>query len=41
MVLADGNGIPLAIDIASANRAEVNLIEPLIDSAVTSTFRPA
>ena len=40
MVLADGNGIPLAIDIASANRAEVNLIEPLIDSAVTKHVPP-
>ena len=40
MVLADGNGIPLAIDIASANRAEVNLIEPLIDSAVTEHVPP-
>ncbi len=40
MVLADGNGIPLAIDIASANRAEVNLIEPLIDSAVTEYVPP-
>ena len=35
MVLADGNGIPLAIDIESANCSEVNLIERLIDSAQT------
>ena len=40
MVLADGNGIPLAIDIASANRSEVTLIEPLIDSAVTEHVPP-
>jgi hypothetical protein len=36
MVLADGGGLPLAINIAAANHAEVNLIEPLIDSALTS-----
>ena len=36
MVLAHGNGLPLTIDIEAANHAEVNLIEPLINSAVTS-----
>lgn len=36
MVLADGQGLPLAIDIESANRAEVQLIEPLLFSAITS-----
>lgn len=35
MALVDGNGLPLAIDIEAANHAEVNLIEPLIDSAAT------
>lgn len=35
MALSDGNGLPLAVDVAAANCAEVNLIEPLIDSAVT------
>ena len=35
MVLADGQGLPLAIDIEGANHAEVNLIEPLLDSTVT------
>ena len=39
MVLADGQGLPLAIDIESANCAEVNLIEPLLDSA-TTTYIP-
>jgi transposase len=40
MVLADGNGIPLATDIEAANHAEVNLIEPLIDAAVTRSVPP-
>lgn len=31
MLMIDGEGTPLSIDIASANQAEVNLIEPLID----------
>ena len=31
MLLIDGQGTPLSIDIASANQAEVNLIEPLIE----------
>ena len=35
MALVDGNGLPLAVDIAAANHSEVNLIEALIDSAVT------
>ncbi len=35
MVLTDARGLPLAIEIEAANHAEVNLIEPLIDSAVT------
>ena len=36
MVLADATGLPLSIDIASASEAEVNLIEPLLDSAATT-----
>ena len=36
MLLTDGRDLPLAVDIASASAAEVNLIEPLIDEAVTS-----
>lgn len=32
----DVNGLPIAIDIESANVAEVNLIEALVDSAITS-----
>ena len=35
MVLTDATGLPLAIDIEAANVAEVNLIERLLDSAVT------
>ena len=35
MVLTDGTGLPLGIDVASASPAEVNLIEPLLDQAVT------
>lgn len=30
MLLTDGEGTPLSVDITSANHAEVNLIEPLI-----------
>jgi transposase len=36
MVLADASGLPLAVEIASANQAEVNLIEPLLNSAATA-----
>lgn len=36
MVLADATGLPLSIDIASASEAEVNLVEPLLDSAATA-----
>lgn len=35
MVLVDGRGLPLAIDVTSASPAEVKLIEPLLDQAVT------
>jgi len=35
MVLVDGNGLPLAVDISAASPAEVTLIEPLLDQAVT------
>ncbi len=35
MVLTDATGLPLAIDIEAANVAEVDLIERLLDSAVT------
>ena len=34
MLLIDANGLPLAGDIASANKAEVNLIEPLLEHRV-------
>ena len=36
MLLVDGAGLPLAIDVDSASPAEVTLIEPLLDQAVTS-----
>jgi transposase len=35
MVLVDGSGLPLAVDVDSASPAEVRLIEPLLDRAVT------
>lgn len=31
MLMIDSNGLPLSVEIAGANHAEVNLIEPLID----------
>jgi len=34
MVLVDGDGTPLSATIASASEAEVNLIEPLLDSRI-------
>jgi hypothetical protein len=35
MLLVDGAGLPLAVDIDSASPAEVTLIEPLLSQAVT------
>ena len=35
MVLSDGNGLPLAIDVEAANIAEVNLVEKLLDVSYT------
>jgi transposase len=35
MLLVDGAGLPLAVDIHSASPAEVTLIEPLLSQAVT------
>ncbi len=35
MLLVDGAGLPLAIEVDSASPAEVTLIEPLLDRAVT------
>ena len=40
MVLTDGEGVPLGVDIEAANHAEVNLIERLLDSAVTPSVPP-
>lgn len=34
MILVDGNGTPIGIDVASASQAEVNLIEDLIEKRV-------
>lgn len=34
MILVDGHGTPIGIDIASASEAEVNLVEKLIDNRV-------
>jgi transposase len=35
MLLVDGHGLPLAVDVDSASPAEVTLIEPLLEQAVT------
>lgn len=35
MLLVDGAGLPLSVDIDTASTAEVNLIEPLLNQAVT------
>src|SRR5215212_4334201 len=35
MLLVDGTGLPLSIDVDSASPAEVTLIEPLLDQAIT------
>jgi transposase len=35
MLLVDGAGLPLAVDVDSASPAEVGLIEPLLNQAVT------
>ena len=40
MLLVDGAGLPLAVQIESASPAEVNLIEPLLDEAVTKYVPP-
>lgn len=40
MVLVDGAGLPLAVDIDSASPAEVTRIEPLLDQAVTPYVPP-
>ena len=40
MLLVDGHGLPLAIDIESASRAEVTLVENLIDRAVVDEVPP-
>lgn len=37
MLMIDGAGTPLSTDIASANTAEVNLIEPLVERRVLET----
>ena len=40
MLLVDGAGLPLAVDIDCASLAEVNLIEPLLDQGVTPCVPP-
>ena len=35
MLLVDGRGLPLAVDVDTASRGEVTLIEPLLEQAVT------
>ena len=39
MVLVDGTGLPLAIDVSAANPAEVTLIEPLLDQVNVTQLR--
>jgi transposase len=41
MLLVDGHGTPLAVDIHSASPAEVRLIEPLLGKMVLQSARPA
>lgn len=36
MLMIDGEGMPLSIDVAGANQAEVNLIEPLVEHRATA-----
>jgi len=36
MLLVNGAGVPLAVDVDSGSPAEVGLIEPLLDQAVTN-----
>jgi transposase len=36
MLLVDGSGLPLSIDVDSARPGEVTLIEPLLEQAVVS-----
>lgn len=40
MLLVDGNGVPLAVGLFSANDAEVLLIEPLLDAIVLDHRKP-
>jgi transposase len=40
MVLTDGQGLPLAVEIEASNVAEVKLVEPLLDSAFTPHVPP-
>lgn len=40
IVLVDGAGLPLAIDVDSATPAEVSLIEPLLEEAVVQEVPP-
>ena len=40
MALVDGNGTPLGVDVAAANRNEVILIEPLLDKQLLSERQP-
>ena len=35
MLLVDGNGLPLGVDVDSASPAEVGLIEPLLKEVIT------
>ena len=39
MLLVDGRGTPLGVDIASASPAEVKLIEPLLNQRTVHSAR--
>ncbi len=41
MLLTDNRGLPLSVDVAAASKAEVHLIEPLLDKAVVRPPRPS
>ena len=38
MLLVDGSGLPLSIDVDSARSGEVTLIEPLLEQAVVASL---
>lgn len=41
MLLTDNRGLPLSVSVAAASKAEVHLIEPLLNKAVVRPPRPS